>query len=67
MKFIKLTSYEFNTTIYVNIETICAVYADSIEGTIVRLSGGNSCWVSEEPEEILKMIENTLNKNNNKN
>ena len=67
MKFIKLTSYEFNTTIYVNIETICAVYADYIEGTIVKLSGGNSYWVSEKPEEVLELMANILNKNNNKN
>ena len=66
MKFIELTSYEFNTTIYVNVETICAVYADSIEGTIVRLSGGNSCWVSEEPEEVLEMIDNALRESNKK-
>lgn len=66
MKFMKLTSYEFNITIYVNIETICAVYADSIEGTIVRLSGGDSCCVSEEPEDILEMIENILHESNKK-
>lgn len=66
MKFIKLTSYEFNTTIHVNVETICAVYPDYIEGTVVRSSGGGSCLVSEEPEEILEMIENILHESNKK-
>ena len=66
MKFIKLTGYEFNTAIYVNVETICAVYPDYIEGTVVRSSGGGSCLVSEEPEEILEMIENILHESNKK-
>lgn len=66
MKFIKLTSYEFNTAIYVNVETICAVHADHIEGTIVRLSGGTSRWVSEKPEEIMEIIDNALHENNKK-
>lgn len=66
MNFIKLTNHEFNTAIYVNVETICAVYADYIEGTVVKSNGGNSCWVSEEPEEVLEMIENILHESNNK-
>lgn len=66
MNFIKLTSYEFNTAIYVNVETICAVHADYIEGTIVRLSGGTSRWVSEKPEEVLEMIDNALRESNKK-
>ena len=66
MKFIELTNYEFNTTIYVNIETICAVHADYIEGTIVRLSGGTSRWVSEKPEEIMEIIDNALHESNKK-
>ena len=66
MNFIKLTSYEFNTTIYVNVETICAVYSDCIEGTVVKSSGGGSCLVSEEPEEILEMIDNALRESNKK-
>ena len=65
MNFIKLTSYEFNTTIYVNVETICAVYPDCIEGTVVKSSGG-SCLVSEEPEEVLEMIDNALRESNKK-
>lgn len=65
MKFIKLTSYEFNTAIYVNVETICAVYPDCIEGTVVKSSCG-SCLVSEEPEEVLEMIENILHESNKK-
>ena len=60
MNFIKLTSYEFNTAIYVNIETIYAVYLDYIGGTVVKSNCGGSCWVSEEPEEILEMIYNAL-------
>ena len=65
MKFIELTSYEFNTTIYVNVETICAVYPDYIEGTVVKSSGG-SCLVSEGPEEVLEMIDNALRESNKK-
>ena len=64
MKFIELTSYEFNTTIYVNVETICAVYSDCIEGTVVKSNGGYSCWVSEEPEEVLEMIDKALHESN---
>lgn len=66
MKFIKLTNYEFNTAMYVNAETICAVYVDYIEGTVVKSSGGGSCLVSEEPEEVLEMIENILHESNKK-
>lgn len=64
MKFIKLTNYEFNTAMYVNTETICAVYVDYIGGTVVKSNGGYSCWVSEEPEEVLEMIDNALHGNN---
>lgn len=64
MKFIKLTNYEFNTAMYVNAETICAVYVDYIGGTVVKSNGGYSCWVSEEPEEVLEMIDHALYGNN---
>lgn len=66
MKFIKLTSYEFNTAMYVNAETICAVYVDYIGGTVVKSNGGYSCWVSEEPEEVLEMIDKALHESNKK-
>lgn len=64
MKFIKLTSYEFNTAMYVNAETICVVYVDYIGGTVVKSNGGYSCWVSEEPEEVLEMIDKALHESN---
>lgn len=64
MNFIKLTSYEFNTAMYVNAETICAVYVDYIGGTVVKSNGGYSCWVSEEPEEVLEMIDKALHESN---
>ena len=66
MKFIKLTSYEFNTAMYVNAETICAVYVDYIGGTVVKSNGGYSCWVSEEPEKVLEMIDKALHESNKK-
>lgn len=66
MNFIKLTSYEFNTAMYVNAETICAVYVDYIGGTVVKSNGGYSCWVSEEPEEVLEMIDKALHESNKK-
>lgn len=66
MKFIKLTDSEIHTPIYVNIETICAVYTFDDGAVIIKLKSGESYWVLEQPKEILEMIENTLNKNNNK-
>ena len=69
MNFIKLTDSEDNTTIYVNIATICSIliYQDEDRPvTIVALDIGQRRWVLEKPEEILEMIENTINKNNNK-
>lgn len=66
MNFIKLTSYEFNTAMYVNAETICAVYVDYIGGTVVKSNGGYSCWVSEEPEKVLEMIDKALHESNKK-
>lgn len=69
MNFIKLTDSEDNTTIYVNIATICSIliYQDEDRPvTIVALDNGQRRWVLEKPEEILEMIENTINKNNNK-
>lgn len=66
MNFIKLTDVETHTPIYVNIETICAIYTyDEVE-IIIKLKSGEGYWVLEQPEDILKMIENTINKNNNK-
>ena len=69
MNFIKLTYSEDNTTIYVNIVTISSMitYQDEdTTATIVILNNGQRHWVLEKIEEILEMIENTLNKNNNK-
>ena len=69
MNFIKLTDSEDNTTIYVNIATICSIliYQDEDRPvTIVALDNGQRRWVLEKPEEFLEMIENTINKNNNK-
>lgn len=69
MNFIKLTDSEDNTAIYVNIATICSIliYQDEDRPvTIVALDSGQRRWVLEKPEEILEMIENTINKNNNK-
>lgn len=66
MNFIKLTDSETQKPIYVNIETICAIYTFDEEEIIIKLKSGESYWVLEQPEEILKMIENTINKNNNK-
>ncbi len=65
MKFIKLTDVETHTPIYVNIETICAIYTyDEVE-IIIKLKSGEGYLVLEQPEDILKMIENTINQNNN--
>lgn len=69
MNFIKLTDSEDNTAIYVNIATIRSIliYQDEDRPvTIVALDSGQRRWVLEKPEEILEMIENTINKNNNK-
>ena len=67
MKFIKLTSYEYNKPMYINIETICAVYVHDDGGTIVRLScSGAYCWIQEEPEKVLEIIENILHESNKK-
>lgn len=62
MKFIKLTDCETQTPIYVNIETICSIYTYDDVDIIIKLKSGESYWVSEQPEDILKMIENNLNK-----
>lgn len=66
MNFIKLTSYEHNEPINVMIEAIRAVYTFHYGGTIVEAKSGDSYWVLEEPEKVREMIENTINKNNNK-
>lgn len=66
MNFIKLTDVETHTPIYVNIETICAIYTYDEEEIIIKLKSGEGYRVLEQPEDILKMIENTINKNNNK-
>ena len=65
MKFIELTDNETKTPIYVNIEAICATYSYHDGSTIIKLNNGGGYWVLEQPEEILEMIENTLNKNKN--
>ena len=62
MKFIELTSYEFNTTIYVSIEAICSTYSDYNGSAIVELKNGENHWISETPEEIMKIIDNALTK-----
>ena len=64
MKFIELTDSETKTPIYVNIETICAIYTYDEEEIIIKLKNGEGHWVLEQPEEILKMIENTINNKN---
>lgn len=66
MKFIELTDSELKTPIYVNIESICATYSYCDGTTLIKLNNGTGYWVLEQPEEILEMIENTLNKNNHK-
>lgn len=66
MNFIKLTDCETHTPIYVNIETICAIYTYDEEEIIIKLKSGARYWVLEQPEEILKMIENTLHESNKK-
>ena len=65
MNFIKLTFSKTKTPVYVNIETICAIYTFDDGDIIIKLKSGESYWVLEQPEDILKMIENTINKNNN--
>lgn len=64
MNFIKLTDCETHTPIYVNIDTICAIYTYDEEEIIIKLKNGEGHWVLEQPEDILKMIENTLNNKN---
>ena len=66
MNFVKLTDSNTSTLIYVNIEAIFAFYKFGDRGTTIELKSDESYRVSEEPEEILEMIENTINKNNNK-
>lgn len=66
MNFIKLTDSETQTPIYVNIETICAIYTFDEEEIIIKLKSGESYWVLEQPEEILKMIDNALHESNKK-
>ena len=66
MKFIKLTDCETHTPIYVNIETICAIYTYDEEEIIIKLKSGEGYWVLEQPEDILKMIENTLHESDKK-
>lgn len=66
MKFIKLTDCETHTPIYVNIETICAIYTYDEEEIIIKLKSGEGYWVLEQPEEILKMIDNALHESNKK-
>lgn len=64
MKFIKLTDSNTSTQIYVNIEAICAFYKFGDEYTIIQLKSDEGYWVLEQPEEILKMIDNALHGNN---
>lgn len=60
MKFIELTDSETKTPIYVNIESICAIYT-YVDGDItIRLKSGESFWVLEEPKKILELIEKIL-------
>lgn len=66
MKFIKLTDSEVKTPIYVNIEAICATYSCHDGSTLIKLNNDERYWVSEEPEEILKMIDNALHESNKK-
>lgn len=64
MKFIKLTDSNTSTQIYVNIEAICAFYKFCDEYTIISSKTDERYWVLEQPEEILKMIDNALHGNN---
>lgn len=66
MKFIELTDCETHTPIYVNIETICAIYTYDEEEIIIKLKSGEGYRVLEQPEEILKMIDNVLHESNKK-
>ena len=66
MKFIELTDCETQTPIYVNIETICAIYTYDEEEIIIKLKSGEGYRVLEQPEEILKMIDNVLHESNKK-
>ena len=61
MEFIELTDSELKTPIYVNIEAICATYTYRDGSKLIKLNNGEGYWVLEQPEDILKMIENTLN------
>ena len=60
MKFIELTDSETKTPIYVNIESICAIYTYDEEEITIRLKSGESFWVLEEPKKILELIEKIL-------
>ena len=60
MIFIKLTDSEVNTTIHLNIASICAIYAYKYENTTIALNDGKSYWVLEEPEKVLEMIDNAI-------
>lgn len=60
MKFIELTDSETKTPIYVNIETICAIYTYDDGDVTIRLKSGESYWVLEEPKKILELIEKIL-------
>ena len=62
MNFIKLTDRESKTPIYVSIEAICLTYSDYNVGAIVELKNGENHWISETPEEIMKIIDNALTK-----
>lgn len=66
MKFIELTFGESKTTIYINIEAVCAIYVDDYGCTLVKLKNNECYWVTEEPEEVLEMIENILHERNKK-
>lgn len=60
MKFIELTDSETQKPIYVNIETICAIYRFDEEETIIKLKSREGYWVLEEPKKILELIEKIL-------
>ena len=60
MKFIELTDSETKKSIYVNIETICAIYTFDDGEIIIKLISGESYWVLEEPKKILELIKKIL-------
>lgn len=66
MNFIKLTDVEDCTEFFVNIESICAIYTSCFGGKIVELKSGGYHRVLEEPQEIMKMIDNALHESNKK-